>query len=446
MFETVEKIHRALGIESTWAFVLIIAFGAALIFGTVGGAIAWIVDAGYKHSSEYKADHPDPKQQTATATNNSAPQSVAVPQSTSIQGAQSARTTTMPKSGSVKTSAQKEGNTQKRQSSKTPDTGPDMKMLADVMAGKPVPASSPPSKAKAPVPAGLPPPGTYRCPDGKLVPEHHAEQCGASNIVMRYNTFDGGPSNGNPAGGISPVGDGSQTDCALRNSAITNNVYRNGVVPDLSSQCDSQFSNNLTEGQPQGKDRPQLKIGGKENDIGHNTFPEMNVTTTDTSERNKLHDNLFQATNAPQNATGAKNGKGADLGAINKAQTQNRYPGAYPDVPWPVAKTVLHGTPSSVADQLAAFIDDAHKIVAIFIKDDNSQSLAESEKAWEAEAQSIIATNLGKQFAQEFDEAASTSTTYPPGHNARGGSICNLIDAKVSVLSTFVNQLRAATH
>ena len=74
MFDTVEKIYRALGIESTLAFVLIIAFGSALTFGILGAAIAWIVDADYKHSPEYKAHH-SPKQQTVTAT---ASQSVTV--------------------------------------------------------------------------------------------------------------------------------------------------------------------------------------------------------------------------------------------------------------------------------------------------------------------------------------------------------------------------------
>jgi hypothetical protein len=88
MWEAVEKIHRALGIESTWAFVLIIAFGAALVFGLVGGAIAWIVDVDYKHSPEYKADHPDPKSKTVPpAVSNSASQSATVQSASSaVQG------------------------------------------------------------------------------------------------------------------------------------------------------------------------------------------------------------------------------------------------------------------------------------------------------------------------------------------------------------------------
>src|ERR1700693_4528884 len=85
MFDAVERIHRALGIESTWAFVLIIALGAALIFGLAGGALAWIVDIGYKHSPEYKAEHA-PKQQTVTAS-NSASQGVTV-QNIPAQGVQ----------------------------------------------------------------------------------------------------------------------------------------------------------------------------------------------------------------------------------------------------------------------------------------------------------------------------------------------------------------------
>lgn len=90
MFDVVEKIHSALGIESTLAFVLIIALGAALIFGTIGGAVAWIVDRDYKHSPEYKAEHPDPKSKTATATvSSSASQDVAV--HTSTQGVHNER-------------------------------------------------------------------------------------------------------------------------------------------------------------------------------------------------------------------------------------------------------------------------------------------------------------------------------------------------------------------
>ncbi|HKV47351.1 MAG TPA: hypothetical protein VJN69_04615 [Candidatus Acidoferrales bacterium] len=49
MFDIVEAIHRALRIESTWAFVLVIALGAA----AVGGFLAWVADASYKNSPEY---------------------------------------------------------------------------------------------------------------------------------------------------------------------------------------------------------------------------------------------------------------------------------------------------------------------------------------------------------------------------------------------------------
>jgi hypothetical protein len=51
MFEIVDGIHKAFRIESTWAFVLLIAAG----FGIVGGGLAWIVDKGYRNSPEYKA-------------------------------------------------------------------------------------------------------------------------------------------------------------------------------------------------------------------------------------------------------------------------------------------------------------------------------------------------------------------------------------------------------
>jgi hypothetical protein len=74
MWDIVEGIHKALKIESTWAFVLVVALGSAL----VGGFLAWIIDTGYRNSPEYKAEY-SPKQQTVTTTaSNSASQSVTV--------------------------------------------------------------------------------------------------------------------------------------------------------------------------------------------------------------------------------------------------------------------------------------------------------------------------------------------------------------------------------
>src|SRR5258706_9081007 len=70
MYDIVEGIHKALRIESTWAFVLVVALGA----GLVGGFFAWVIDVGYRNSAEYKAEHP-PKTQAVTP-NNSPAQSV----------------------------------------------------------------------------------------------------------------------------------------------------------------------------------------------------------------------------------------------------------------------------------------------------------------------------------------------------------------------------------
>lgn len=70
-------------------------------------------------------------------------------------------------------------------------------------------------------------------------------------------------------------------------------------------------------------------------------------------------------------------------------------------------------TLSSVADQLAQFIDSAHKIVAEFLRDDNSELIDEKEKAWEADARLVLLANLGQRFADQFSSAASTSTAYP---------------------------------
>lgn len=81
MYDIVEGLHKALRIESTWAFVLVVA----LFFSIVGGLFAWIIDTGYKNSAEYKAEHL-PKKPTVTS-NDSASQDVTV-QGASIQGTQ----------------------------------------------------------------------------------------------------------------------------------------------------------------------------------------------------------------------------------------------------------------------------------------------------------------------------------------------------------------------
>ena len=46
MFEMAKAIHEALHIQSTWAFVTVIA----LTFAFLSGSVAWLVDKGYKNS------------------------------------------------------------------------------------------------------------------------------------------------------------------------------------------------------------------------------------------------------------------------------------------------------------------------------------------------------------------------------------------------------------
>jgi len=53
MFEFIKMIHEALGIESTWAFVLVVAS----VFALLGGGVGFLVDKQYKNSSAYKAGH-----------------------------------------------------------------------------------------------------------------------------------------------------------------------------------------------------------------------------------------------------------------------------------------------------------------------------------------------------------------------------------------------------
>ncbi len=51
---------------------------------------------------------------------------------------------------------------------------------------------------------------------------------------------------------------------------------------------------------------------------------------------------------------------------VRKAQTRDQYPGRYPDVTWPVANAVLHGTTSSAADQFTKFVDEGQKVMEGF--------------------------------------------------------------------------------
>src|SRR5712692_627232 len=82
MWDIVEGIHKALRIESTWAFVCVIALGAAL----VAGFVAWIIDAGYRNSAEYKAEHPSPKVEAVVSQNSEqSPTTAQTPQPSSRQ-------------------------------------------------------------------------------------------------------------------------------------------------------------------------------------------------------------------------------------------------------------------------------------------------------------------------------------------------------------------------
>jgi hypothetical protein len=114
-----------------------------------------------------------------------------------------------------------------------------------------------------------------------------------------------------------------------------------------------------------------------------------------------------------------------------------------PEMELPLARA-LHSSNWTVADQLSQLIDAGSKIMGAFLRNDNVQALAEDETVWDAEAQAVLAANLGQRYADEFRYAQSTTTIYPAGHSVQGGSIFNLMDAKIAVLSRFVNELRAA--
>jgi hypothetical protein len=243
------------------------------------------------------------------------------------------------------------------------NAGANLDAVASVLAGNPapMPATSTRSKTKAPVSASPPPSGMVACGDGRFAPEHHAEECGASNVTIRYNVGDALPvvSNGH---GVS--------------------IHDNVVGP---------------ETPPQQPNKLEVKDPGT-------SFTSNTVRNMDASISNgaSASNNLFE-------------------GRPNTGRTL-----------------------SSVADQLSELIDNGHKIVAEFLKDDNPQLLSEKERDWEGNTRAVLTSTLGQRFADQFNTAQSTSTTYPMGHGAQGGSICNLVDSKIAVLITFVNQLRAS--
>lgn len=114
--------------------------------------------------------------QDAVTADNSASQSVTVQQSVPAQGMPN---TTLHFAKQKARRKQSSARTSPVAPSKAP--GADMKMLASVLAGNPVPATSGPPRLSAK--ASSPPAGMIACPNGTFVPEHHAGECGASNVT-----------------------------------------------------------------------------------------------------------------------------------------------------------------------------------------------------------------------------------------------------------------------
>jgi hypothetical protein len=80
-WDILKELHKALRTESTWVFVLVVT----IVAGGVGGSIAWVIDAAYKNSAEYKQDHPDPKPQAVAQSNNGQQNSATASQQTPQQ-------------------------------------------------------------------------------------------------------------------------------------------------------------------------------------------------------------------------------------------------------------------------------------------------------------------------------------------------------------------------
>jgi hypothetical protein len=245
----------------------------------------------------------------------------------------------------------------------------------------------------------------------------------------------------------------SGTDkCGLTDSTVSNNVYRDGEAPDLSSNCNSRFENNLTLA---GERPTKLTVGGEQNKIMHNTFPEMDIEFTDKSKGNELGDNSFQNPVIPGQVPTAKNSYGADTAKIRDARDANVLKcdvpcgahGPYPDddiegMPsdLPLAKA-FHGSSRVLADQFSTIIDEGNAIVAAFVADNDMEALNKNQKVWQARVDTAV-SDLDPRLRDALPNLKSKRPRGLSGHNQTGVSLCQSIKGKIDVLTMYQNQLR----
>lgn len=270
MWETIGAIHKALRIESTWAFVLLMALGAALIAAIVVGAGAWVIDAGYKNSPEYKAEHP-PKRQTVTVS-NSASQSVAV-QGSSMQGVQGATL--------------------------TPDVA--QKKATSAKAKKPARLKQ---NVEVAIPQPIPPPlpGMVTCGDGTFVltPNDCAVGPMDGTIKIVNNYIEGGPVNvfHQDTRGCQDGKTSTGQPCGLKDVEVRNNTFFNpgngstAVLPPNSHQAFAEGNTYVNASQ---SSRPVVELNGEDVQFRKNRVENENFMMAPTTKRAVIYDNIFVA-------------------------------------------------------------------------------------------------------------------------------------------------------
>jgi len=355
VFETIEKIHRALGIESTWLFVLIIALGFGCIATIAGGSVAWIVDRAYKRSPEYKADHPGPKSQTvATTASNSASQSVTVRDEAS-QGMQST-TTSQPV---VKRKNVNQSN--KSRSTVSAAHTPTDEELQEIVkrineeywnsGGKYWPPLEFINRRLREM--GYPfsvkhKPGTLNIRNSRINgAAQYGVRVGGAETNIEGGTFtnndlvvdniDGKVTVTGPAvfdknktvirnGATLPASAQPTPDCDYT-VAITNGTSRNGAMPPVVPNSGSTLlSNNLVQA-ANPDSTAEITIEGKESAVTNNTiegFSHATIRSTKDAEGAFIDKNVMRR-NASGDSTQDGAGNGADMQKIREAQTANIY-------------------------------------------------------------------------------------------------------------------------
>jgi len=97
-------------------------------------------------------------------------------------------------------------------------------------------------------------------------------------------------------------------------------------------------------------------------------------------------------------------------------------------------------------DQLADFIEEGANIRKTFIDTDDADLISKQASDWDNRVQLSLEQHLGKSYAVQFRNAqANAWMGMPSDHNLRGGTVWQLVGAKMAVLSAIIDQLRSSS-